>query len=140
MGPNILSFLMNINVNSVITHVIPEMQYANILDVVKKTTMILHCKFQIKTSLCFSFYHICLDIFEDEIATYLAKASDDNGHTVWQCIECSYESKFKYNVTEHVRVKHLNIVSKNICKFCQMLCPTKSSLRSHIWRKHKDFK
>jgi len=80
------------------------------------------------------------DIFEDEIATYLAKASDDNGHTVWQCIECSYESKFKYNVTEHVRVKHLNIVSKNICKFCQMLCPTKSSLRSHIWRKHKDFK
>lgn len=79
-----------------------------------------------------------LEVIEQEVANYLAKKSDENGHTLWQCVDCGYGSKFKYNVTEHVRVKHLNLVSAHVCQVCQLTCPTKSALRSHVWRKHKE--
>lgn len=79
-----------------------------------------------------------LDEFEQEVASFMAKKSDSIGHTLWECIDCGYGSKFKYNVTEHVRVKHLNLISAHVCEFCQITCPTKSALRSHIWRKHKE--
>jgi len=78
------------------------------------------------------------DEFEQEVASFMAKKSDSIGHTLWECIDCGYGSKFKYNVTEHVRVKHLNLISAHVCEFCQITCPTKSALRSHIWRKHKE--
>lgn len=65
------------------------------------------------------------------------KTADEMGFTKWHCSDCSYSSKYKTNVTQHVAVKHLQLDDTAKCHYCGMECPTKNALRSHIWRLHK---
>jgi hypothetical protein len=44
----------------------------------------------------------------------------------------------KYNVCEHIRARHLHVESVLVCPHCAVRCSSKSSLRSHMWRRHRD--
>jgi len=75
---------------------------------------------------------------EDEVVKHMIKKADEAGNTLFQCLSCGYESKKNYNVKEHVRVKHIDIVPEFKCKFCFQFCPSRGAVRAHIWRYHKD--
>jgi DNA-directed RNA polymerase subunit RPC12/RpoP len=78
-------------------------------------------------------------IFIDEelVNNHLEKTFDANGYTLWRCQACQYASKYKFNVTEHVKIRHLQLLDYVQCPHCAQECATKNSLRSHIWRLHK---
>jgi len=55
--------------------------------------------------------------------------------SVWQCLECPYNSKNNHNVFEHVEAKHVKHHGY-FCVICNKTCPTKSAFRMHNKRNH----
>jgi len=58
-----------------------------------------------------------------------------NSPSVWQCLECPYNSKNNHNVFEHVESKHIQHEGY-FCQVCNKTCPTKSAFRMHNKRNH----
>ena len=77
-----------------------------------------------------------LDDQDVQIAEQTVKRCDENGLTIWECLNCGYTSKKHYNVKEHVRVKHLGSPEFK-CDFCDQICPSRGAHRAHVWRYHK---
>ena len=75
-----------------------------------------------------------LDDPEKNLATLMRR---DKSADVWQCTVCTYSSKRKYRVTEHVKSKHIRHQGYN-CDLCDKTCSTPSALRMHKNRKHRE--
>jgi hypothetical protein len=74
---------------------------------------------------------------EELVNRHLEKTYDGKGYTMWRCAVCAYTSRYKFNVSEHVRIRHLQLLQYVQCPHCATQCTSKNSLRSHIWRLHK---
>jgi hypothetical protein len=74
---------------------------------------------------------------EELVNRHLEKTYDGKGYTLWRCALCAYASRYKFNVSEHVRIRHLQLLQHVQCPHCAAQCTSKNSLRSHIWRLHK---
>jgi hypothetical protein len=74
---------------------------------------------------------------EELVNRHLEKTYDGKGYTLWRCAVCAYTSRYKFNVSEHVRIRHLQLLQYVQCPHCAAQCTSKNSLRSHIWRLHK---
>ena len=55
---------------------------------------------------------------------------------VWQCSECSYSSKVKCNVSQHIEAKHIQH-GGYYCFICHKTCPSKNAFRMHNKRNHE---
>ena len=74
----------------------------------------------------------------DLIEEMLDRGLDETGTTIFICNSCVYSSKKKYNVQEHIKVKHLPVQVLVTCPECLQTFHSKSSLRSHKWRFHRE--
>ena len=72
-----------------------------------------------------------LDNNEKNLTTMMRK---DKGANIWQCTLCEYSSKKKFNVSEHVKAKHIQHDGYD-CHLCDETCPSPSALRMHKKRK-----
>ena len=61
---------------------------------------------------------------------------EEGGFKVYQCVVCSYETRVKTNVKEHVEAKHMESTHVQ-CPYCLILCPNKKSLRNHTYKYHR---
>jgi len=48
----------------------------------------------------------------------------------WTCLVCSYSTRHKTNMFQHVEAKHVQTEGYN-CPFCQKFCPNFKSLKNH---------
>jgi len=53
----------------------------------------------------------------------------------WQCLECSYSSQMRCNVSAHIEAKHIQHEGY-YCHLCNKTCPSKSAFRMHNKRNH----
>lgn len=58
----------------------------------------------------------------------------ENG--VWFCLHCSFSSKHRHHVKNHVEARHIDS-GGFICPECSTVCPTRKALAMHNSRKHK---
>jgi len=58
---------------------------------------------------------------------------------VWRCSECSYSSKVKCNVSQHIEARHIHH-SGYYCFICNKTCPSKNAFRMHNKRNHENSK
>lgn len=56
--------------------------------------------------------------------------------SVWSCIECGYQSKYKTNVLEHVESKHVESGGA-LCSICNAVCVNRKGLRNHVYKYHR---
>ena len=68
----------------------------------------------------------------------LSKIRDD-ASSIWQCIICSYSSRYKGDVKKHVEAKHIQSGGYN-CEICGKYCPSINALKSHNARNHREMK
>jgi len=74
---------------------------------------------------------------KDDLSLNIEKRVDEEGTSVFHCLFCGYFSRKKFNVKEHIRVKHLPSDCVLVCPDCEATCSSKSALRSHKWRFHR---
>jgi len=58
---------------------------------------------------------------------------------VWHCSECSYSSKVKCNVSQHIEAKHIKHAGY-YCFICNKTSPSKNAFRMHNKRNHEGSK
>jgi len=54
---------------------------------------------------------------------------------LWQCLECSFTSKNRHNVFDHVESRHVKHEGY-MCQICTKTCPTLGAFRKHMSRNH----
>ena len=59
------------------------------------------------------------------------------GQGRWMCGVCSYESKFKTNLYNHVEVKHLKYQMLYTCEYCSRSYKSRNSYNVHMSMYHK---
>ena len=77
------------------------------------------------------------DTFDKHVKNLMASMRKDKSANIWQCTLCEYSSKKKFNVSEHVKAKHIQHDGYD-CHLCDETCPSPSALRMHRKRKHND--
>ena len=75
-----------------------------------------------------------LDKHDKNLITSMRK---DIRANIWLCTLCEYSSKRKFNVSEHVKAKHIQHEGYD-CHLCDETCPSPSALRMHKKRKHNE--
>jgi len=73
--------------------------------------------------------------FVTEIQSKMFRVSGESS-AVWQCSECSYSSKVKCNMTQHIEARHIQHAGY-YCFLCHKTCPTKNAFRMHNKRNHE---
>lgn len=61
------------------------------------------------------------------------------GGKAWQCVQCSYTTKNKTHMTEHIDAKHITRAGLP-CMYCLKICPNVKSLKNHVYNQHKEKK
>ena len=72
--------------------------------------------------------------FEEGLRQHMFKASNTG---FWHCKFCAYFSRLTTNVTRHIEAKHVKKDGFS-CAMCNKVCPTRSSLKTHIYRYHPE--
>lgn len=73
---------------------------------------------------------------DDIILSKMVKLKEVGG-SVWNCTDCSYSSKNKSNVYEHIESRHVVSYGYN-CQLCQRSCPSRNAFRIHNIRYHSN--
>jgi len=60
----------------------------------------------------------------------------DGERKAWQCTVCSYVTKNKTHMAEHIDAKHIER-SGLPCPYCFKICPNVKSLKNHMYNQHK---
>ena len=55
---------------------------------------------------------------------------------VWRCLDCSWHTKFKTRLFEHVEAKHVETSGYN-CPICDKYLPSLKSWKQHKFLNHK---
>ena len=66
----------------------------------------------------------------------MIKLREESG-TLWKCTDCSYSSKNKFNVYEHVKSRHVGSFGY-YCQLCDKSCPSRNAFRIHNIRYHSN--
>jgi hypothetical protein len=56
------------------------------------------------------------------------------GKTIWQCAQCHFSSKVRYNVKRHIET-HISDFTHQ-CPHCERQCKTRNALQAHVMRAH----
>ena len=67
----------------------------------------------------------------------MSKEADPHGSQFWRCLTCGHKTSRKDNMTRHVETKHTQMPGF-VCNICCIVCPSKSALSMHYFRKHKN--
>ena len=70
------------------------------------------------------------------ILSKMIKLKEESG-TLWTCTDCSYSSKNKSNVYEHVESRHVGSYGYH-CQLCDKSCPSRNAFRIHNIRYHSN--
>lgn len=73
--------------------------------------------------------------FVTEIQSKMFRVSGESS-AVWQCSECSYSSKVKCNMTQHIEARHIQHAGY-YCFICNKTSPSKNAFRMHNKRNHE---
>ena len=55
----------------------------------------------------------------------------------WQCLDCGYQSRKKFNVKIHVEAKHVTTSDGYICPHCPGILKNRIALMNHTAKFHK---
>ena len=92
----------------------------------------------INNFLCLQVLKILLsDFCRDVESLVLSKMSRVPGlpSVLWQCHDCTFTSKNRHNVFDHVESKHVEHEGY-LCQICNKTCPTLGAFRKHTSRNH----
>ena len=81
-------------------------------------------------------FWISIELFSESIASLMSKDVDENGFTVWRCLDCGHTSKLKSDLSKHVEAKHIKSAGF-YCGYCSKFCPSRNALQSHVSRQHR---
>ena len=62
---------------------------------------------------------------------------DPQGAHRWRCLACGHETTRRHNLVRHVETRHTQNPGVE-CDICSIICPNKSALSMHVFRKHKN--
>ena len=79
-------------------------------------------------------FDLGLESIEDLIKSKMQKIVDDNGISMWVCIECQYTSKYTTAMYKHIERMHLNIALK--CDYCSREFKSRNDLNVHVKTSH----
>ena len=79
-------------------------------------------------------FDLGLESIEDLIKSKMQKIADDNGISMWVCIECQYTSKYTTAMYKHIERMHLNIALK--CDYCSREFKSRNDLNVHVKTSH----
>ena len=82
------------------------------------------------TDTYFLFSFLFLDIENQMVQIF------DGERKAWQCTVCSYVTKNKTHMAEHIDAKHIER-SGLPCPYCFKICPNVKSLKNHMYNQHK---
>ena len=76
------------------------------------------------------------NVISAAIQSKMFKDENVEGGFMWRCVDCSYSSRNKAHVANHVEAKHIQSQGFN-CEYCGKFCPNRNSLHVHISRNHR---
>jgi len=81
--------------------------------------------------------YLSIDFYVDIETLVFSKISRVPGlpMVLWQCLECTFTSKNRHNVFDHVESKHVTHEGY-MCQLCSKTCPTVGAFRKHMSRHH----
>jgi len=82
-----------------------------------------------------NFYWVILEL-DNIIESMMMKRNTIEGGE-WVCMVCNKSVKKKSHMQMHVEAFHIEGISHK-CDFCLSIFKTRSSLKAHIWRLHKE--
>ncbi len=62
---------------------------------------------------------------------------DPQGCHRWRCLACGHETTRRHNLVRHIETRHTQNPGV-VCDICSIVCPNKSALSMHVFRKHKN--
>jgi len=68
------------------------------------------------------------------VSQKMAEHKDECGYKAWQCLDCQFSRKSKWDVQRHVEQKHMGLSIS--CPHCTATYTRRDKLKCHIKYKH----